>query len=85
MGALLAAALVNIFASPDALALYKQGHPIKAAQVVNPKLIAYWIGAVVALVVLADAAPVVAGWIAALILVGTVLTKGAAAFGGSKQ
>ncbi len=88
LAALLLVAVVNIASDPGGFATgfgNVFGH-IGGAQAVQPsKFALYWIGAVVALVLLADASPVVAGWLAALILVGTLLTKGQAAFGGKKQ
>ena len=82
--ALILAAVIDIFANAQAKVLLKQGHPIQAADVVNPKLMLYWVGAVIVLVLLADASPMIAGWIAGLILLGAVLVKGPQALGVQK-
>lgn len=71
-------ALLNIAGSQSAKSLLKQGHPVQAIKAVNPGLLAIWVVGAIALVVLADYAPAVAGWIAGLLLVGAVLVKGPA-------
>jgi hypothetical protein len=68
--------LVNISTNPAALALWKGGHPIQGTQAVSPLFLVYAVVVVVVLVVLADVSPLISGWITALLLVGTVLTKG---------
>lgn len=76
LAALILTALINIFSSPQAIGLLKQGHPIKAADLPNPLYAVYWVAALFALLLFADVEPVIAGWIAAIILLGALLYKG---------
>lgn len=76
LAALILTALINIFSSPQAIGLLSQGHPIKAADLGSPLFVLYWVVALIALLLFADAEPALAGWIAAIILLGALLYKG---------
>ena len=84
LAALLLTAYLNIAASTAAYDLLKQGDPVGASKALSPHFGITWVIAVVALVIVADAAPQAAGWIAGLILLGAVLTKGPQALGATK-
>ena len=75
LAALILTALINIFSSPQAIGLLTQGHPIQAADIGNPLFALYWVVALIALLLFADAEPTLAGWIAAIILLGALLYK----------
>lgn len=50
--------------------------PKQIAQALPPNFLLYWVGGLIALILLADLVPTFAGWVAGLILVGAVLTQG---------
>lgn len=78
LAALLLTALIALAAKPqDAAAgvagIFGKGN-VKATFV--GKFVLAWVVGLIALVLLADATPVIAGWIATLILLGAILTNG---------
>ena len=84
LAALLLTAYLNIAASAAAYDLLKQGDPVGASKALSPHFGLMWVIAVIVLLLIADAAPAVAGWIAGLILLGAVLAKGPQALGATK-
>ena len=81
LAALILTAVINLAANPGGFwtgftnTLHFGSKEADASSV----FVRYWVGAVLVLVFLADAAPVIAGWIAGLILLGAILIKGPAA------
>lgn len=76
LAAMLAVLALNIFVNAGAYAQIKSSHGKAVFTMVRPIFWVYWVGGLVVLELLADYAPVVAGWIVGLVTVGAVLRQG---------